>query len=232
MLILIVPTGNKPDVRNTHGALAGIHYDVLTIAEKKRLLRQKMKRGENTINFGVGDMVLWSDVDRRQPRNKLLVTWRGPFQITETIGTHLFVIKHLIDGTEHEVHAQRLKFYCDESLEVSEELAEFIMGQGSVLTVEAFLDHRWNTTSLIFELLVKWKGFSALEQSWEPLLTLFEDVPKLVDDYMKYVNEPEKSRMLETLPRIAELNSILSINCSEKKGSVDYSLASHGPQCG
>ena len=186
-------------------ALAAMHRDVLSKNQKTRLLRQRMKRGQSIINFSPGDYVLWSRVDRRLPKHKLLVMWTGPYQITATVGTHLFEIKHLIDCSTHEVHAQRLKFYCDKDLDRTTEIQEYIMSQGSVLTVDSFLQHRWNTTSKIWELLVHWRGFSDLEDSWEPLTIMNDDVPTLVHSYVTSLDSKESAILLKVLPQVATL---------------------------
>ncbi|GMF50219.1 unnamed protein product [Phytophthora fragariaefolia] len=55
---------------------------------------------------------------------------------------HSFRVQHLITGTELDVHASRLKFYADPSLNVTEEPLEHISSQGIVLAVEKLKDHR------------------------------------------------------------------------------------------
>eukprot|EP00644_Phytophthora_capsici_P011787 jgi/Phyca11/123307/e_gw1.50.435.1 len=47
---------------------------------KQRLLNKKRERGENLVNFSVGDFVLRSRVDEKHG-NKLQVTWVGPYRV-------------------------------------------------------------------------------------------------------------------------------------------------------
>ncbi|KAE9171302.1 hypothetical protein PF004_g27615 [Phytophthora fragariae] len=149
---------------------------------KQRLLNKKRERGENVINFTEGDYVLRSRVDEKSG-NKLLVTWVGPYRVLRA-DAHSFLIQHLITGAELDVHASRLKFYADASLDVTEELREHISSQGIVLAIEKLKEHRWNDQIRDYEVLVQWKGLEAIEDSYEPLTSLARDVPVLVAKYV------------------------------------------------
>ncbi|OWZ04013.1 LOW QUALITY PROTEIN: hypothetical protein PHMEG_00024161 [Phytophthora megakarya] len=149
---------------------------------KQRLLNKKRERGENVVNFTEGDYVLRSRVDEKKT-HKLLVTWVGPFRVVRA-DAHSFLIKHLITGAELDIHASRLKFYADASLDVTEELLEHISSQGIILAVEKLKDHRWNDAIGDFEILVQWRGLEAIEDSYEPLTSLARDIPILVNQYV------------------------------------------------
>ncbi|KAE9340815.1 hypothetical protein PR003_g10294 [Phytophthora rubi] len=100
---------------------------------KQRLLNKKRECGENVINFTEGDYVLRSRVDEKSG-NKLLVTWVGPYRVLRA-EAQSYLIQHLITGAELDVHASRMKFYADASLNVTEELVEHISSQGVVLAI-------------------------------------------------------------------------------------------------
>lgn len=69
--------------------------------------------------------------------------------------------------------------------EVSEILEENILVQDSLLVqVEKLLECKLNQSSLNYEMLVKWKGFSDEENSWEPFENLLVDVPRMVKDFV------------------------------------------------
>ncbi|OWZ08102.1 hypothetical protein PHMEG_00019407 [Phytophthora megakarya] len=138
--------------------------------------------GENVVNFDVGDYVLRSRVDDKQG-NKLHVTWTGP-HIVVRADAHSFRVRHLVTGDESDVHASRLKFYADNSLNITEELLEHVAAQGTVLAVNELKEHRWNNTIKDYELRVNWRGLEPIEDSWEPITTLGKEIPTLVDDYV------------------------------------------------
>ncbi|POM62524.1 hypothetical protein PHPALM_28314 [Phytophthora palmivora] len=143
----------------------------------------KKERGENVVDFDVGDYVLRSRVDKKKG-NKLLVTWQGPYKVVRA-DAHSFRVSHLITGYEVDVHASRLKFYQDSSLNVTEELLEHVASQGIVLAIEELKRHRWNSATKDYEVLVSWKGLESVEDSWEPLTSLAKEVKILLDHYIQ-----------------------------------------------
>ncbi|EGZ13974.1 hypothetical protein PHYSODRAFT_510353 [Phytophthora sojae] len=150
--------------------------------ERRTLLNKKRAEGYQMVNFSIGDYVLRSRVDEKN-QNKLLVTWVGPYVVTKC-NAHSFTVKHLVTGRESNVHASRLKFFAECDLEVTEELREHIAAQGIVLKVEAIHQHRWNEDMHDYQLAISWEGLEAIEDSWEPLKVMHQDVKVLVDAYV------------------------------------------------
>ncbi|ETI30459.1 hypothetical protein F443_22418, partial [Phytophthora nicotianae P1569] len=151
-----------------------MHQEVTDQREKRTLLNKKRAEGHQMVNFTIGDYVLRSRVDEKK-QNKLLVTWMGPYVVTKC-NTHSFTVKHLITGKESNVHASRLKFFAESDLEVTEELREHVSAQGVILKVEAIRKHRWNPDMRDFELLISWEGLEPIEDSWEPMKVMHEDI--------------------------------------------------------
>ncbi|KAE9075405.1 hypothetical protein PF006_g28335 [Phytophthora fragariae] len=179
-----VPEIDKIDefLADLRASIQEMHRAVKDKRLKQRLLNKKRERGENVINFTEGDNVLRSRVDEKSG-NKLLVTWVGPYRVLRA-DAHSFLIQHLIMGAELGVHATRLKFYADASLDVTEDLREHISSQGIVLAIEKLKEHRWNHQIRDYEVLVQWKGLETIEDSYEPLTSLARDVPVLVAKYV------------------------------------------------
>ncbi|OWY94570.1 hypothetical protein PHMEG_00035657, partial [Phytophthora megakarya] len=147
-------------------------------------------------NFDIGDFVLWSRIDQRLPNRKLLGHWVGPFKVIAAL-PHSFHIEHLVTARKYEVHGSRLKFYADSYLDTTTELLELIANQGMLLGVEEFRDHRYNQEFDRWELLVSWVGLQAIEDSWEPLSTLLQDVPVKVRDYVNANDNDELRAQLD-----------------------------------
>lgn len=172
-----------------------MHKEMSDQRLKQTLLNKKRQRGEHLVNFTVGDYVLRSRVDEKH-YGKLLVTWVGPYVITRA-NKYSFTVKHLLTGNETDVHASRLKFYADSNLEVTEELQEHVASQGIILCVDELLEHRWNNATNEFEILVSWKGLESIENSWEPLISLYKDIPVLVERYIKQAADTTLSKCLK-----------------------------------
>ncbi|KAE9342591.1 hypothetical protein PR003_g9399 [Phytophthora rubi] len=184
----------RESVQHMHRAVA---------AERERQTRRKksMQSGARKANFSVGDFVLRSRVDQKY-QDKLLVTWVGPYQIKRA-DKHLFVVQHLVTGVETDVHASRLKYYADKDYEVTEEVREHIASQGIVLAVAELKEHRWNASIKSYEILVSWQGLEPIEDSWEPLRSLWKDIPVLVRRYAESAADTGLSRYIERTTRFA-----------------------------
>ncbi|RAW20703.1 hypothetical protein PC110_g22854 [Phytophthora cactorum] len=148
-------------------SLHGMHKKVQDEKERRRVQDMAAHKG-STANFDVGDFVLWSRIDQRLPDNKLLGQWVGPF-----------------------------KFYADSELNQTTELLELVSRQRMVLGVEDIRNHRFNDALVRWELQVSWMGLQAIEDSWEPLDVLAQDVPVKVRDYIIASGDDDLSAQLE-----------------------------------
>ncbi|KAE8903142.1 hypothetical protein PF003_g12674 [Phytophthora fragariae] len=186
-----------------------MHRAVTDARLKQTLLNKKRERGDNMVNFDVGDYVLRSRVDEKR-QNKLLVTWVGPYAVTAAHAHNVFTVKQLVTGEELDVHASRLKFFADKDLEVTEELLEHVAAQGIILRVRDLIGptlvvppmlvrHRWNDESRSYEILVGWHGLEAIEDSWESLTAMFNEVSTLVQAYVAAAKDSKLERHLEAL---------------------------------
>ena len=141
------------------------------------------------VNFSIGDFVLRSRVDEKRGPSKLLVTWTGPYKVVDA-DDYAFTVEHLATKERAQVHASRLKFYCDAQLDVTTELIEHVAAQDQKLGIEQIMQHRVNNRTNAIELLVQWKGFETVDDSWEPLSSLMADVPHIVRQYAGKSGDP------------------------------------------
>ncbi|OWZ03301.1 hypothetical protein PHMEG_00024993 [Phytophthora megakarya] len=96
------------------GSLRGFHQEVVDEKERRRLQAIVAKNGI-AAKFDIGYFVLWSRIDQRLSNNKLL---------------------------GHRAHVTRLKYYSDSNLNVTQEILEFVPGQGIVMVAKELTDHR------------------------------------------------------------------------------------------
>ncbi|OWZ11511.1 LOW QUALITY PROTEIN: hypothetical protein PHMEG_00015451 [Phytophthora megakarya] len=168
----------------------------MQIARSEQTQRnQNMQRGARKANFDVGDYVLRSRVDQKY-NDKLLVTWIGPYQV---VGTDEHSFRHLVTDAESDVHASCLKFYADESFEITEEILEHVAAQGIVLTVAEFKDQRWNSAKRCYKILVEWKGLEPIEDSWKTLKSLYKDIPVMAKQFEAAKEDAQLSATIEQL---------------------------------
>ena len=103
-------------------ALSEMHKDVTLTSDKLRQLKaglKNMKRKEP--NFTVGDFVLVGHPEpSKSSGQKLFLKWTGPFRITNTEAHYIFEVENIIDFSTKWVHGDRIRFYSDQSLNITE----------------------------------------------------------------------------------------------------------------
>ncbi|GMF23386.1 unnamed protein product [Phytophthora fragariaefolia] len=173
----------RKDIRDMHKSVK---------AERERQAQRYRGRPHyaRAVNFSVGDYVLRSRVDEKLLATKLRVMWVGPYRVVGSAG-YYFTVKHLINGSTMDVHPSRLKMYADGSLNITEELIAHIASQGTLIAVDAIVGHRMNTYMHAYEVKVKWLGLETIEDSWELLKTMSEDVPQLLLQYATATTDDE-----------------------------------------
>ncbi|KAG2874789.1 hypothetical protein PC114_g25073 [Phytophthora cactorum] len=93
--------------------------------------------------------------------------------------------------------------YADSSLEVNDKILEHIANQDIYLTAEKFKEHREHPVHT-FEVLVSWEGLADIEDSWEPVKIMNEDVPVTLLEYVRSSDDAKLSRFIHRLqsPRV------------------------------
>ena len=141
------------------------------MASQQKAYNQKHKPRR----FQMGDQVLLAAKNLRQlrPSKKLADRHLGPFEIIGIIGTHGQAYKLRLPSSYriHPVfHVSLLEPYHqrDGAGEAPDITPVEVQPEGEYWEVEAILAHRDKSRQLGREYYVRWKGFSAAEDSWEP----------------------------------------------------------------
>ena len=92
-------------------------------------------------------------------------------------------VQDLTSDKKQLVHAARMKFYSDSSLNVTERLIDQVAHDDTGYVVEELLDLRRNGDS--FDVLVRWLGFSSSDDTWEDVFELSHQVPKMLIKFLK-----------------------------------------------
>jgi len=175
----------KEHVTKLQESLDSMHKDVVELSAKER--KRHRDRGNiqrKQVNFGIGDFVLLG-IPENQHGQKLFLKWRGPYQVKDTKQGYVFIVEDIITKVTKVAHADRLRLYDDKLLDLSDEIKyQFSYDNGSY-EVEELKQLRFSPTTHDLEFLVKWRGFSDMENSWEPCITLWNDVPVMVERFAK-----------------------------------------------
>lgn len=116
--------------------------------------------------------------------------WTGPAQVVEVISDHVYKVKCL-DGSEatRTVHASRLKYYNDRSLNFTADLINRIK-MYKKFEIESILDLALMQDG-VYYYKIEWLGFEEEDDmTWEPLKTMFEDCPLIVRSFFAKTTLP------------------------------------------
>ena len=113
------------------------------------------------------------------------VTWKGPRRVVRAVSDLIYECQDLVTGKCGLFHANRLKFFCESNLIVSEDLLDAVQHNDPGLQeIDKILHLRFNPILERYELQIKWKGFEYEDPTWEPLSTMQEDVPELLNKFL------------------------------------------------
>jgi hypothetical protein len=166
----------------------------------KKIDETESRRGNysmlrNRPNFDKGDYVMFATRQNYTgPSRRSRPCWTGPYKLLECKSDWEYVIQHLVTGDKFSAHSSRLKYYCDKDLNVTADLKFQITHDEMRYTVKNFSNHR--SVDGNFEFLTQWEGFDEEDSTWEPITTLFEDVPKLCQKYVLSISNKDKNKKL------------------------------------
>src|SRR6185295_9287263 len=142
-----------------------------------------------------GDFVMVATPTERI-RSKLQARWTGPYRVERFLSDHICEVRNLLDNQITTIHIARAMFYDDHSLNITTELKQQMASDSWIYEVEKILDIREKDTT--YEVLIKWKGFETLENSWESIDQIEQDVPKIL---RTYINNMPDSPLKKNLKR-------------------------------
>ena len=181
-------------VSDLQSSLRDMHREITAVRQKSHD-RANRKRRAPYARFSVGDYVLYSTPFKS--RQKLMNKWHGPARVVECLSDFVFRIEDLVSKNQLDVHSQRLQFYSDNSLHITSELLKHIAAESAVYEVEAILDAKLERRH--WQLLVRWRGFTELEDSWEDAKSLQNDIPAHLKKLLLQATFPNAERVLKDL---------------------------------
>lgn len=146
--------------------------------------------------FRPGELVLVAQA-RLTNLKKLHAIWRGPYKVLTEINTHVYEVEHLLNGSSMTAHITRMRFYSDSEIDIPVPLMKRLETESHLsytYNVENILDHRYESSVDAYQLQIKWLGLSDLENTWQDIRELYEDVPHLVSNYVLTLPKTDKLR--------------------------------------
>jgi hypothetical protein len=163
-----------------------LHKNVARIAARLRDRKRERinkDRKKNYPNFIRGDFVLVGILNKS--KQKLKARWTGPRRITEVLNDWVYEVEDLITQKKEKVHAERLKFYSESDLEVTEELRNQIAHNDEKFEIDEILDIKYEEQYGRYMILIRWKNFGDDENTWEFIDEVWETTREVVKNYLK-----------------------------------------------
>jgi hypothetical protein len=183
-------------------AMPEIHAQVAEKATRDRkaaIQKHNYKTHVRSPNIQVGDYALVLK-QRKSGVFKLQVKWKGPRRVASVESDYVFVVKNLLAKKLKDTHATRLRFYQDNELNVTAELAQAAEhNEHQLYIVAKILDARYDAEEMFHELLVARRGFPVEEATWEPYSVMTVDVLDMVEKFMESHEDIDAVREMGSL---------------------------------
>jgi len=166
-------------------------------ADRKRaIMRHNKATNVQEANFEVGDFVLVG-IACRNKVHKLALRWQGPARVID-LDPHnqVYHVQMMGELKTLRIHADRLRFYSDHLLEVTEELTSHVDQERERYYVieELRAARRQGTEGVMLQ--VKWVDYDDL--TWEPAAVISKDAPEM---YYEFTNALEDQDLKQELKR-------------------------------
>ena len=149
--------------------------------------------------FVIGEFVLLACPT---PRNKLRIKWLGPYRVVDTVNEWVYVLENVVTLRRLSAHVQRLRIYADSQLNITEDIKNQAAYDDKFF-VQELVDWREDDDGRL-QLRVSWLGFTASEDTWEPIQSLHEDQPDMVEQYLRGI----QAECILATPLLESLGSI------------------------
>jgi hypothetical protein len=166
-------------VEDLQSSMDSMHKIVDKATEHERRAHRRHSNKRQKPNFGLGDYVLVG-VPEKKARQKLSLNWRGPYRVVDLLSGYVFEVENIITTARQQVHGDRMQFYADDMLNISEEIKTQFAFDNATFEIEKVIDMRLVEETGELQLLIQWKGFTEDENSWEPATSMNADAPALV----------------------------------------------------
>eukprot|EP00924_Labyrinthula_sp_SR-Ha-C_P016599 snap_masked-scaffold_6-processed-gene-8.10-mRNA-1 protein AED:1.00 eAED:1.00 QI:0/-1/0/0/-1/1/1/0/405 len=188
---------SRRELEEMHSQVAG--YVSLMKKRRNDYWNKRQKRVDKAcIQYVPGDWCLLSSKNTPRENNKAKLIWSGLVNVIELLSSNVYKVR-LLNGETQIVHGSRLYFYERDGFVPDDALRKVFINNWEELEVQKFLEVRYSKGEYLVR--VRWRGFEPIDDTWEPLLTMYRDVKELV---LKFLSEKRVSIRKKQLRRQAQ----------------------------
>eukprot|EP00924_Labyrinthula_sp_SR-Ha-C_P010291 snap_masked-scaffold_23-processed-gene-2.9-mRNA-1 protein AED:0.45 eAED:0.45 QI:0/-1/0/1/-1/1/1/0/1117 len=201
------------------GIIESVQEEVYTEVKFRRDMENSRlnKKRKVIFQFSQGDYVLVSEYGTLNAKEKTHLNWIGPYQITNIVSKDVYEVESLL-GKRRVIHASRLWFYSDEKPLGNKNLKALFVHNFQSLEINKLKKIQlFSSPSLEYKVRVSWLGFSAESDTWEPLDTIYHDVPLLVRDFVNKIRDRYRKEAL--------LAHLQKLDASSQRGNTNVRRA-------
>ena len=134
------------------------------------------------------------------------MTWNGPHEIIDTVSPYVYVTRPKVRVASTRkpktVHVVRIRRFSAGALTTDadrEAIERVALKDYPDNVVGRFLSHKWGTApKKTLHIQVRWRGYDAAHDTFEPAHSLVKDVPDMVEEYLRQNrSDPGCARMLK-----------------------------------
>eukprot|EP00924_Labyrinthula_sp_SR-Ha-C_P015273 snap_masked-scaffold_9-processed-gene-13.45-mRNA-1 protein AED:0.89 eAED:0.89 QI:0/0/0/0.5/1/1/2/0/405 len=214
-------------------------YEVARLKREAENSRRNKKAGV-VIQYSPGDYVLVSEKGTPFASEKTRLSWIGPYQVLEVVSNNVYRLEALT-GKIRIVHGSRMWFYSHQMPIGNKKLKSLFIHNYQSLEVDKIMDIKFSEgNNPIYLLKIRWLGFDPDSDTWEPLISIYQDLPILVRKYIEdeLLDESFKKHLLLVLEkaekkeydplkksktsRVRRINAIHNVEKVEKSNTLGW----------
>eukprot|EP00924_Labyrinthula_sp_SR-Ha-C_P010395 snap_masked-scaffold_23-processed-gene-5.50-mRNA-1 protein AED:0.52 eAED:0.53 QI:0/0/0/1/1/1/2/0/858 len=212
------------DVENIITTLDTIQNQTFEVVRLKQEAENSRRNKTATpiLQFSSGDWVLVSEHGTQHANAKTSLSWIGPYQIIDILSSNVYLVESLL-GKTRTVHSSRIWFYSHTRPIGSKKLKALFVHNFKQLEIESIVGCRLAADNNSCEFKIRWLGFEQDQDTWEPAVTIYEDVPILVTSYVQNMDDNNLKMLIS---RILQDHDVSRRNQLARVNSLKFRLSS------
>jgi len=150
-----------------------------------------LKESDLMPRFQNGDYVLIA-TPHSTKQHKLTATWKGPYRVLKPISDYVYSCQHLITKKDLTAHIRRIRYYSNQHIDIPVGLLDTIQHESNahhMYHIESIVDVQQDRDTSEWKVLIKWEGFSELENTWEDIQQIHQSHPQLTQAYLSTITD-------------------------------------------